>query len=805
MLIDIFIYLIAVYSVGIITFSYTGSLFKFLPDKGWGISKPIGLVAIGIVSWLVTSYEWVQFEKNLIRVIVFSFLFISISLFLIREKQIARYMINLFIFGRPLSSKIKSLQQLSIKRIFDAHKKTVRNILIVDFVFLALFLCTAVLKGFDPSITGTEKPMDFMMLNSVVSSGSNPPEDSWFSGMSVSYYYFGYWIMACMALLSGIVTSVSYNLSIALIVGISGSVMFSFVIALALRDGKKIYASLFVGFLGCYLLLLSSNLSVIWVLLDMCSCVSDTVFDWYAGTDYQHISITNNMRPTDHWWWWDSTRVINTYSPDGVGLDYTIQEFPFFSVLLGDLHPHFMGMPFILTSFVLTYSVYLNVKNSKGFLDSKILVFVALLGIFIAVIGFINYWDLAVTVCCVLLFTFGIWIRSNMRVILLVRKFLLPLLGILISSFLMFSGFYFFSSQNQIGTPPILPVLRGTRFIHFLTVWGIFLVPVVFFLSQQTYKLLKRRIWNYRYLMISGVISLSPVFLKFFLIRLFSHEFGELSGFEPFPFTILILSLMSLFSLYLFLIHMKRRSDSAVSFTFGLCFVGVYLIMIAETFYVNDMFGNRMNTVFKFYFQAWLLLSLVSAVIFSELITNINMTKKVIFTISGLIILTTIYFPIASIGSKLEPAGNFTLDGLEYLAESNPNEKQVIDYISQHKMKGEKMVESYGGSYTDNGRISSSTGVPTVLGWVFHEIQWRGSDVLVTERMGDVDMIYRTKNVDELIGLLHEYDISIIVLGPREKKIYPGFDTKIFDMIGTRIFENSEYILFRVGDFVSES
>ena len=65
--------------------------------------------------------------------------------------------------------------------------------------------------------------------------------------------------------------------------------------------------------------------------------------------------------------------------------------------------------------------------------------------------------------------------------------------------------------------------------------------------------------------------------------------------------------------------------------------------------------------------------------------------------------------------------------------------------------------------------------------------------------------IYRTKNVDELIGLLNDYEISIIVLGPREKKRYPGFDTKTFDMIGTRIFENSEYILFRVEDFVSES
>ena len=66
---DIFIYLIAVYSVGIITFSYTASLFKFLPDRGWGISKPIGLVAVGTVSWLVTTYEWVQFENFLIQII----------------------------------------------------------------------------------------------------------------------------------------------------------------------------------------------------------------------------------------------------------------------------------------------------------------------------------------------------------------------------------------------------------------------------------------------------------------------------------------------------------------------------------------------------------------------------------------------------------------------------------------------------------------------------------------------------------------------------------------------------------------
>ena len=104
----------------------------------------------------------------------------------------------------------------------------------------------------------------------------------------------------------------------------------------------------------------------------------------------------------------------------------------------------------------------------------------------------------------------------------------------------------------------------------------------------------------------------------------------------------------------------------------------------------------------------------------------------------------------------MEPAGSFTLDGLEYLSESSPNEKQVVDYISRHKLKGEKLVESYGDSYTDNGRISSSTGVPTVLGWVFHEIQWRGSDVLVEERTEKIGSYE-----DGLVDLQKELDLTI--------------------------------------------
>ena len=77
-----------------------------------------------------------------------------------------------------------------------------------------------------------------------------------------------------------------------------------------------------------------------------------------------------------------------------------------------------------------------------------------------------------------------------------------------------------------------------------------------------------------------------------------------------------------------------------------------------------------------------------------------------------------------------------------------------------------------GPDYSNFGRISASTGVSTILGWVGHARQWRGPHWNPSERLNDVRLIYESSNKEEVLSLLKKYDIRYVVLGPRERSVY---------------------------------
>ena len=64
--------------------------------------------------------------------------------------------------------------------------------------------------------------MDFGFLNAVLQSRFFPPEDPWLSGHAISYYYFGHFMMAFLTQLTGVASSVGYNLALACIPALAG-------------------------------------------------------------------------------------------------------------------------------------------------------------------------------------------------------------------------------------------------------------------------------------------------------------------------------------------------------------------------------------------------------------------------------------------------------------------------------------------------------------------------------------------------------------------------------------------------------
>ena len=83
-----------------------------------------------------------------------------------------------------------------------------------------------------------------------------------------------------------------------------------------------------------------------------------------------------------------------------------------------------------------------------------------------------------------------------------------------------------------------------------------------------------------------------------------------------------------------------------------------------------------------------------------------------------------------------------------------------------------RIVEAIGSDYSAHGRIASSTGLPSLLNWPGHELQWRGSEVPFIGRDKDVDLIYQSHDPQEVNGLLNKYSVKYVYVGKREKAKY---------------------------------
>ena len=139
--------------------------------------------------------------------------------------------------------------------------------------------------------------------------------------------------------------------------------------------------------------------------------------------------------------------------------------------------------------------------------------------------------------------------------------------------------------------------------------------------------------------------------------------------------------------------------------------------------------------------------------------------------------------------------GSGTLDGLAYLSATRPGDAGAVGYL--RTLPGdERIVEAEGGDYTYYSRISSFTGIPTIIGQPFHEFMWRGDDAgVISMRKADVKTIYEEPN--ETVLLMKKYNATLLYVGDSEReqynvslpqtglvKIYSADNTDIYRLAG---------------------
>jgi YYY domain-containing protein len=261
--------------------------------------------------------------------------------------------------------------------------------------------------------------------------------------------------------------------------------------------------------------------------------------------------------------------------------------------------------------------------------------------------------------------------------------------------------------------------------------------------------------------------------------------------------------------LFLIFVTKTRKLSHADLFVLLLIVLSTLLIILPEFIYVKDIYPAhyRANTMFKLVFQAFIMLSISCAYIIFRLMRPavsvrswIRPFSTVVFPFFSValvsIVLTYPYLAITAYYGNLQTYK--TLDGTKYLETLYPGDYAAIQWINKN-IKGQPvMLEAQGDSYTDFARVSSNTGLPTVLGWTVHEWLWRGTYDIPAARINVVKDLYESTDEKLTKDLLKKYNVQYVFIGAMENQKHPTLNETKFTKLGTLVFQKDQTKIYKI-------
>ena len=386
------------------------------------------------------------------------------------------------------------------------------------------------------------------------------------------------------------------------------------------------------------------------------------------------------------------------------------------------------------------------------------------------------------------------------------------LLGIplVITGFVMYLPFYIgFDSQAGGLTPNFMYPTRGA---HLWVMWGTLFIPPFAYLIYlwRTGAPAHWRAGIFTTLGILIVLIVAMFVLGFLALKLkpelvmpiLEAQGVDVNAFIADSMARRLTYVGSLLTLLVLLIptlaFLFRSEANSSSFVLLMIALGVLLILGPDFLYLRDNFGYRINTVFKFYYQAWIMLSLASAYGIVVLIQNLRGRWGLPF-IFGLIILLGISLTYPAIGifsktNNFKPPFGYTLDDFDRIQRENPDEAAAMLWL--RSAPDGVVAEAVGGSYSQYGRVSIYTGLPTVLGWPGHEGQWR-DQALQGSREQDIETLYSSNDWIATQDIINRYNIRYIVVGNLERSTYHMNEDK-FNRFLKPVFQQGNATIYEV-------
>ncbi len=491
--------------IGLLVFPLAFRIFPKLGSRGFAFLRPLGLLGWGYLFWLLTYLG-------------------------ILQNDLGGQIVTLLLLG-IMALAISGVE--GIRQSFRWLKDNKRIVIAVELVALAFFAFWVLIRGMDPDVAYTEKPMELAFINAILRSDSFPPYDPWLSGYAISYYYGGYILLSMLIRFSGVIASVGFNLGSALWFSMTAAATYGILFDLVhawqaraatdttpLRDGQKNRLPFFSALLGpLYVLIASTWEGVLEILhsggafwkADSSGQLVSRFWSWLSINDLTSAP----SQPFDWlpmrasgWLWWRGSRVLQDLNMLNEHVE-VIDEFPFFTFLLSDMHPHLLALPFVLLAICLCLNLFLSrggrLVGKSGLLSRLRDRETWLAALIFGSLAFINTWDFPIYVglyCLVVLFfeiqRNGFTKHSFFNFFL--NGIMLGLLGVLI-----FLPFYIGFGSQAGGFLPSMEFM--TRGVHFWILFGVLLVPLLAWL----FHLLRLSQWKQtvlRGLKISGLALL---------------------------------------------------------------------------------------------------------------------------------------------------------------------------------------------------------------------------------------------------------------------------------------------------------
>jgi uncharacterized membrane protein len=249
--------------------------------------------------------------------------------------------------------------------------------------------------------------------------------------------------------------------------------------------------------------------------------------------------------------------------------------------------------------------------------------------------------------------------------------------------------------------------------------------------------------------------------------------------------------------------HSFFRSPTDL-FALALFVFGALVTLAVEFVYIRDFFGTRLNSVFKFYYQTWVLWSVAGAYASMRLLGARGIFGKLIGVVCLAFVAVGLLFPAFGIPSKIAFSRDAygtqqpTLDGMDWLRRSRTADGKLIDWLNANVNDDAVILETpHEGSYDYKGRISAFTGLPAPVGWAFHELQWRGAYDQAGARKSQVDQLFNSTDPLDAQTRLRELNVKYVVIGDTERQSYPPEGLDKFAQICKTAFQSGNTVLYR--------